>query len=166
MPKTFANEIRERLPRIMTDLATMLALIFVLYLIMPVTYVTSHVLPGVGVAGGVMVGAAAPPAGSAPGRASASPGCGIPTSSAAFIQARFCEASLSSVMPSTLLRSRGGRPALCRARARVPRGAGACKTIGRSSRQPTTPASFPDRRRRDGWLIVVGTSASVRPSAL
>jgi len=57
--KTFANEIRVRLPRILTDLATMLALIFVLYLIMPVTYVTSYVLPGVGVAGGVMVGAAA-----------------------------------------------------------------------------------------------------------
>jgi hypothetical protein len=59
MPKTFADEIRERLPRILTNVATMLALIFVLYLIMPVAYVTSYVLPGVGVAGGVMVGAAA-----------------------------------------------------------------------------------------------------------
>jgi hypothetical protein len=37
----------------------MLALIFVLYLIMPVAYVTSYVLPGVGVAGGVLVGVAA-----------------------------------------------------------------------------------------------------------
>jgi hypothetical protein len=34
----------------------MLALIFVLYLIMPVAYVTSYVLPGVGLAGGVLVG--------------------------------------------------------------------------------------------------------------
>jgi len=59
MPKTFADEIRERLPRILTNLATMLALIFVLYLIMPVAYVTSYVLPGVGVAGGVLVGVAA-----------------------------------------------------------------------------------------------------------
>jgi hypothetical protein len=59
MPKTFADEIRVRLPRILTDLATMLALIFVLYLIMPVAYITSYVLPGVGVAGGVMVGVAA-----------------------------------------------------------------------------------------------------------
>ncbi len=59
MPRSFADEIRVRLPHIFTDLATMLALIFVLYLIMPVTYVTSYVLPGVGVAGGVMVGAAA-----------------------------------------------------------------------------------------------------------
>jgi cobalamin synthase len=59
MPKTFADEIRERLPRILTNIVTMLALIFVLYLVMPVAYVTSYVLPGVGVAGGVMVGAAA-----------------------------------------------------------------------------------------------------------
>jgi cobalamin synthase len=59
MPKTFADEIRVRLPRILTNLATMLALIFVLYLIMPVTYVTSYVLPGIGVAGGAIVGAAA-----------------------------------------------------------------------------------------------------------
>ena len=59
MPKTFADEIRERLPRILTSLATMLALIFVLYLIMPVAYVTSYVLPGVGVAGGVLIGVAA-----------------------------------------------------------------------------------------------------------
>jgi cobalamin synthase len=59
MPKTFADEIRERLPRVLTNLATMLALIFVLYLIMPVAYVTSYVLPGVGVAGGVLVGVAA-----------------------------------------------------------------------------------------------------------
>ena len=59
MPKTFADEIRVRLPRILTNLAMMLALIFVLYLIMPVAYVTSYVLPGVGVAGGVMVGVAA-----------------------------------------------------------------------------------------------------------
>jgi small-conductance mechanosensitive channel len=57
--KTFANEIRLRLPRILTSLATMLALIFVLYLIMPVTYVTSYVLPGAGIAGGVIVGVAA-----------------------------------------------------------------------------------------------------------
>jgi hypothetical protein len=59
MPNTFADEIRERLPRILTNLATILALIFVLYLIMPVAYVTSYVLPGVGVAGGVLVGVAA-----------------------------------------------------------------------------------------------------------
>jgi len=59
MPKTFADEIRERLPRLLTNLATMLALIFVLYLIMPVAYVTSYVLPGVGVAGGILVGVAA-----------------------------------------------------------------------------------------------------------
>jgi len=59
MPKTFADEIRDRLPRILTDLATMLALIFVLYLIMPIAYVTSYVLPGVGVAGGVLVGVTA-----------------------------------------------------------------------------------------------------------
>jgi len=59
MPKTFADEIRVRLPRILTDVATMLALIFVLYLIMPVAYVTSYVVPGVGVAGGVIVGVAA-----------------------------------------------------------------------------------------------------------
>jgi hypothetical protein len=59
MPKTFADEIRDRLPRILTDLATMLALIFVLYLIMPVAYVTSYVLPGVGVAGGILVGVSA-----------------------------------------------------------------------------------------------------------
>ena len=57
--KTFADEIRVRLPRILTSLATMLALIFVLYVIMPVAYVTSYVLPGVGVAGGVMVGVVA-----------------------------------------------------------------------------------------------------------
>jgi hypothetical protein len=59
MPKTFADEIRERLPRLLTNLAAMLALIFLLYLIMPVAYVTSYVLPGVGVAGGVLVGVAA-----------------------------------------------------------------------------------------------------------
>ena len=57
--KSFADEIRVRLPRILTSLATMLALIFVLYLIMPVAYVTSYVLPGAGVAGGVIVGVAA-----------------------------------------------------------------------------------------------------------
>jgi len=59
MPKTFADEIRDRLPRILTDLATMLALIFVLYLIMPIAYVTSYVLPGVGAAGGILVGVTA-----------------------------------------------------------------------------------------------------------
>jgi hypothetical protein len=37
----------------------MLALIFLLYLILPVAYVTSYVLPGVGVAGGILVGVAA-----------------------------------------------------------------------------------------------------------
>jgi len=58
-PKTFADEIRERLPRLLTNVAGMLALIFVLYLIMPVAYVTSYVLPGAGVAGGVLVGVAA-----------------------------------------------------------------------------------------------------------
>jgi len=57
--KTFADEIRVRLPRILTNLATMLGLIIVLYLIMPVAYVTSYVLPGAGVAGGVIVGVAA-----------------------------------------------------------------------------------------------------------
>jgi Flp pilus assembly protein TadB len=55
MPKTFAAEIRERLPHVLTNLATMLALIFVLYLIMPVAYVASYVLPGVGIAGGMLV---------------------------------------------------------------------------------------------------------------
>ena len=59
MAKTFADEIRERLPRLLTGLVSMLALIFVLYLIIPVAYVTSYVLPGVGVAGGVLVGIAA-----------------------------------------------------------------------------------------------------------
>jgi len=56
MPELFADEIRERLPRILTNLATMLAIIFALYLIMPVAYVTSYVLPGVGLAGGILVG--------------------------------------------------------------------------------------------------------------
>lgn len=55
MPK-FADEIRDRVPRILTDIATMLAIIFILYLIMPVAYVTSYVIPGVGLAGGVLVG--------------------------------------------------------------------------------------------------------------
>ena len=59
MAKTFADEIRERLPRILTNMATMLALIFVLYLIMPVAYVTSYVLPGAGIAAGVLVGVGA-----------------------------------------------------------------------------------------------------------
>ena len=59
MPKTFADEIRERLPRLLTNIVALLALIFVLYLIMPVAYVTSYVLPGVGVAGGLLVGVAA-----------------------------------------------------------------------------------------------------------
>jgi hypothetical protein len=58
MVKTFADEIRERLPRLLTNMATMLALIFVLYLIMPVAYVTSYVLPGAGIAGGVLIGVA------------------------------------------------------------------------------------------------------------
>ena len=59
MPKTFADEIRERLPRILTDVISMLALTFILYLIIPVAYVTSYVLPGVGLAGGVIAGVAA-----------------------------------------------------------------------------------------------------------
>jgi len=59
MPNAFADEIRERLPRVLTNIVTMLALIFILYLIMPVAYVTSYVLPGVGVAGGVLVGVGA-----------------------------------------------------------------------------------------------------------
>jgi hypothetical protein len=56
MPKSFADEIRDRLPRVLTDLATMLAVILVLYLIMPVAYVTSYVIPGVGLAGGLLIG--------------------------------------------------------------------------------------------------------------
>ena len=59
MPKTFAHEIRDRLPRILTNSAALLALIFVLYLIMPIAYATSYVLPGVGVAGGVLIGVGA-----------------------------------------------------------------------------------------------------------
>jgi hypothetical protein len=56
MPRSFADEIRDRLPRVLTDLVTMLAVILVLYLIMPVAYVTSYVIPGVGLAGGLVVG--------------------------------------------------------------------------------------------------------------
>jgi len=56
MPRSFADEIRDRLPRVLTDLVTMLAVILVLYLIMPGAYVTSYVIPGVGLAGGLVVG--------------------------------------------------------------------------------------------------------------
>jgi hypothetical protein len=56
MPKSFADEIRDRLPRLLTDLVTMLAIILVLYMIMPIAYVTSYVIPGVGLAGGLLVG--------------------------------------------------------------------------------------------------------------
>jgi len=59
MPKSLADEIRDRLPRILTDLVTMLAVIFVLYLIMPIAYVTSYVIPGVGLAGGLVIGVGA-----------------------------------------------------------------------------------------------------------
>lgn len=59
MPKSFADEIRDRLPRILTNLATMLAVILFLYLIMPIAYVTSYVIPGVGLTGGVLVGVGA-----------------------------------------------------------------------------------------------------------
>jgi len=56
MPKSFADEIRDRLPRILIDFVTMLAVIFALYLIMPIAYVTSYVIPGVGLAGGMLIG--------------------------------------------------------------------------------------------------------------
>jgi len=56
MPNSFADEIRFRLPRILIDVVTMLAVIFVLYLVMPVAYVTSYVVPGIGLAGGVVLG--------------------------------------------------------------------------------------------------------------
>jgi uncharacterized membrane protein len=56
MPKSFADEIRDRLPRMLTNLVMMLAVIVVLYLIMPVAYVTSYVIPGVGLAGGLLIG--------------------------------------------------------------------------------------------------------------
>ncbi len=56
MPKSFGAEIRDRLPRILTDFVTILAVIFVLYLVMPVAYVTSYVVPGVGLASGMLVG--------------------------------------------------------------------------------------------------------------
>jgi hypothetical protein len=56
MPKSFADEIRDRLPRVLTNLVMMLAVIVVLYLIMPVAYVTSYVIPGVGLAGGLLIG--------------------------------------------------------------------------------------------------------------
>ncbi|HKM50281.1 MAG TPA: hypothetical protein VJZ75_03790 [Candidatus Bathyarchaeia archaeon] len=56
MPKSFGAEIRDRLPRILTDFVTILAVIFVLYLVMPVAYVTSYVIPGIGLASGVLVG--------------------------------------------------------------------------------------------------------------
>ncbi len=56
MPKSFGAEIRDRLPRILTDFVTILAVIFVLYLVMPVAYVTSYVVPGIGLASGILVG--------------------------------------------------------------------------------------------------------------
>ena len=56
MPKSFADEIRDRLPRTLTNIVLMLAVIVVLYLIMPVAYVTSYVIPGVGLAGGLLIG--------------------------------------------------------------------------------------------------------------
>jgi multisubunit Na+/H+ antiporter MnhB subunit len=56
MSISFADEIRNRLPRILTNLVAMLAVIFLLYLIMPVAYVTAYVIPGVGLVGGVLVG--------------------------------------------------------------------------------------------------------------
>ena len=56
MPNKFGAEIRDRLPRILTDFVTILAIIFVLYLVMPVAYVTSYVVPGIGLASGVLVG--------------------------------------------------------------------------------------------------------------
>lgn len=59
MSISFADEMRHRLPRILTNLVAMLAVIFLLYLIMPVAYVTSYVIPGVGLVGGVLVGVGA-----------------------------------------------------------------------------------------------------------
>jgi len=56
MRKSFADEIRDRLPRTLTNIVLMLAVIVVLYLIMPVAYVTSYVIPGVGLAGGLLIG--------------------------------------------------------------------------------------------------------------
>ena len=56
MPSSFGAEIRNRLPRILTDLVTILAIIFVLYLVMPVAYVTGYVIPGIGLASGILVG--------------------------------------------------------------------------------------------------------------
>jgi len=59
MAMSFADEIRDRLPRILTNLVAMLAVIFLLYLIMPVAYVTAYVIPGVGLVGGLLVGVGA-----------------------------------------------------------------------------------------------------------
>lgn len=56
MPNNFGAEIRDRLPRILTDFVTILAVIFVLYLVLPVAYVTSYVVPGIGLASGILVG--------------------------------------------------------------------------------------------------------------
>jgi len=54
--KTFADIIRERLPHFLTELVAMLALIFVLYLVMPITYVISYVIPALGIPTGVIIG--------------------------------------------------------------------------------------------------------------
>ncbi len=59
MAMSFADEIRRRLPRILTNLVAMLAVIFLLYLVMPIAYVTSYVIPGVGLVGGMLVGVGA-----------------------------------------------------------------------------------------------------------
>jgi hypothetical protein len=56
MAKSFADEIRGRLPRILTDLVTILMVIFILYLILPISYVTGYVIPGLGLIGGILVG--------------------------------------------------------------------------------------------------------------
>jgi hypothetical protein len=56
MAKQFADIIRERLPHVLTDVVVILAIIFVLYLVMPIAYVTGYVIPGIGLAGGMLVG--------------------------------------------------------------------------------------------------------------
>ena len=56
MAKKFADEIRDRLPHVLTDVVAILAIVFVLYIVMPIAYVTSYVIPGIGLAGGMLVG--------------------------------------------------------------------------------------------------------------